>query len=46
MLAVGFEQEGVLVLSDSGPDEYIGKLGLERRMNMDFRLLDGDEPAF
>ncbi len=43
VLAVGFEEEGVLVLAEGGFDEDIGEFGLESGGDVDLGLLDGDE---
>ena len=42
MLAVGFDEEDVFVFANGGLDEEIAKFGLERGVQVEFGLLDGD----
>ena len=42
VLAVGFEEEGVLVLAEGGFDEDVAQFRLERGVDVDLGLFDGD----
>ena len=43
MLTVGFEEEGILVLSECCLDEDIAEFGLESWMKVEFRLFNSDK---
>ena len=43
MLAVGFDEEDVLVFAKGGLDEDIAEFGLKRGVQVQFGLFDGDQ---
>jgi len=46
MLAMRFQDKRIALLAESGFDEDITQLGLQRRMQMNFRLLDSQNFFF